>query len=75
MPVCTWMPESGGNYRARNPISTAGGKYQILDSTWAFFGGINYKGTHDGAQAPKLEQEIVARRVLKGQGIHAWVNC
>jgi hypothetical protein len=26
--------ESGGNYRALNPSSHAGGKYQVLPSTW-----------------------------------------
>jgi soluble lytic murein transglycosylase-like protein len=31
--------ESGGNPRAQNPRSTAGGLYQFLDSTWARFGG------------------------------------
>jgi muramidase (phage lysozyme) len=75
MPYCTWGPESGGNYRARNPQSTAGGKYQILDTTWHAFGGPDYSGDHDAAQAPPLEQEKIARRVLAGQGIHAWVGC
>ena len=75
MPWCTWGPESGGNYRARNRVSTAGGKYQIIDSTWYAYGGSRYYDRHPAAAAPPLEQERVARRVLRGQGLGAWVNC
>lgn len=86
MPGCTWAGESSSpgdysrpysqrRYRARNSQSTAGGKFQILDQTWHAFGGPDYPGTHDAAQAPALLQERIARRVLKGQGIHAWVGC
>lgn len=75
MPACTWVGESGGSYTARNPSSTAGGKYQALDSTWHTFGGYDYPGTHDAAQAPPVEQELIGRRILRGQGIGAWVLC
>lgn len=70
MPACTWVPESGGSYTARNP-SGAGGKYQIMPSTWAAYGGTG----RNAADAPPAEQEAVARRVLAGQGLGAWVNC
>lgn len=75
MPYCTWGPESGGSYTARNPSSTAGGKYQILDSTWYANGGGRYYDSHPAAAAPPLEQERVARNVLASQGLGAWVNC
>lgn len=75
MPDCTWVGESGGNYRARNPSSTAGGKYQIIDSTWYANGGGRYRDSHPAAVAPPLEQERVARRVRASQGLAAWVNC
>lgn len=76
MPWCTWGPESGGDYTARNPTSTAGGKYQMLDSTFHSVGGPDYPNlTHDAAYAPPLVQETMARRVLAAQGLQAWVNC
>ena len=34
IPSSTVSCESGGSYRALNPSSAAGGKYQILPSTW-----------------------------------------
>lgn len=75
MPYCTWGPESGGSYTARNPISSAGGKYQIIDGTWYANGGSHYADSHPAAAAPPLEQELVARNVLASQGPGAWVNC
>ncbi len=64
--------ESGGSYRARNGISTAGGKYQILDSTWAFYGGRGYSGSHPAAEAPPAEQDRVAAAIFADVGSSAW---
>lgn len=75
MPWCTWGPESGGSYTARNPVSSAGGKFQIIDSTWYANGGSYYADSHPAAAAPPLEQEKVGRNVLASQGLGAWVNC
>lgn len=85
MPRCTWVNESGpvaryaeygrNRYRVRNSQSTAGGKYQILDGTWYAFGGGRYRDSHPAAVAPPLEQEKIARRILRGQGIGAWMGC
>lgn len=87
MPYCTFANESGppsprnpewsgDRYRAKNSTSTAGGKYQIIDSTW-FANGGSYQGKvrHPAAYAPPLEQERVGRNVLASQGIDAWVGC
>lgn len=71
MPACTWQPESGGSYTAVNPSSGAGGKYQIIPSTWKAYGGSG----PSAATASPAEQEAVARRVYAGQGASAWVNC
>ena len=83
MPRCTWHGESGAHlsewspvrYRAKNPTSTAGGKFQIIDSTWDANGGRRYPVRHPAAAAPRHEQERVARRVLRSQGLDAWVLC
>lgn len=70
MPWCTWGPESGGNYRALNRSSMAGGKYQMLPSTFHAYGGWGWPHL-----ARPLIQERIARRVLRGQGLGAWVMC
>ena len=70
LPACTWVPESGGNYSAQGP-GGAGGKYQIIPSTWKAYGG----STANAAQASPAEQDAIAARVYAGQGASAWVNC
>lgn len=86
MPWCTWGPESSGppytipaysskRYSARNPSSSAGGKFQIIDSTWITSGGTPYRSSHPAAVAPPLEQERVARVVLHNGGLGQWANC
>lgn len=75
LPACTWVPESGGSYTARNSASTAGGKYQMIDSTFHANGGADYPGSHDAAQAPPGEQERVAARLYAREGGRPWVNC
>lgn len=85
MPRCTWIPESGSRfgewqrarYRVRNLSrgATAGGKFQIIRLTWLSNGGRDHDARYPAAYAPPLEQERIARRVLAGQGIHAWERC
>ncbi|MDP2710366.1 MAG: transglycosylase family protein [Solirubrobacteraceae bacterium] len=81
MPRCTWHGESGAHLgqwaaaRARNPQSTAGGKFQVIDSTWYANGGRRNGDHYPAAAASPVEQERVARRVLRSQGLHAWVLC
>lgn len=81
LPYCTWGLESGPpskqnpewsgpRYSAYNPTSGASGKYQILATTWAYFGGPGSPLT-----ARPVVQERIARRVMIGQGPRAWVGC
>jgi hypothetical protein len=79
MPWCTWGPESGqgrgewsvARYRQPNVSGgTGGGKFQLaLPTFWAF------GGHGEPHHARPVVQERIARRVLRGQGLGAWVNC
>jgi muramidase (phage lysozyme) len=60
--------ESGGNYRAVNPSSGAGGAYQILPSTWAAYGGAGLP-----QNASPAEQNAIAAKIYAAQGASAWV--
>lgn len=70
LPTCTWQPESGGNWRAVNPSSGAGGRYQIMPSTWAANGGTGLP-----QDASPAEQTRVAENVMRSSGPSAWANC
>src|ERR687898_656867 len=58
IPTYIVMCESGGNYRALNPSSGAGGAYQILPSTWRAYGGQGLPH-----QAPQAEQDRIAGQI------------
>lgn len=62
--------ESGGRYNARNPVSGAYGKYQIMPSNWRAWAKL-YLGNAYAAPTPK-NQEIVAR--AKMHGLHRWLG-
>lgn len=68
IPTYIVMCESGGNYRALNPSSGAGGAYQILPSTWRAYGG---KGLPH--QASKAEQDRIAAMIWRDSGPGAWM--
>ena len=63
--------ESGGNIRAKNPTSSASGKWQILDSTWAGYGGYS-----SAMYAPESVQDARAAQIWAGgRGCSAWAAC
>ena len=68
IPTYIVMCESGGNYSALNASSGAGGAYQIMPSTWEYYGG---KGLPH--QASKAEQDRIAALIWAERGPGAWV--
>jgi resuscitation-promoting factor RpfA len=64
--------ESSGNWS----INTGNGYYgglQFSQSTWEFFGGLEFASRAD--LASKEQQIAVAERTLVGQGVGAWPTC
>lgn len=72
LPPCyVMMRESKGNITAQNPRSTASGKWQFLDSTWAGFGGYA-----KARYAPERVQDAKARALWNhGRGCSHWRSC
>ena len=70
---CVRAHESGGNYAAQNPRSTASGAYQFLDSTWR---NVSARSGHPGyaraAHAPWHVQDAVALWLYNNGGRSAW---
>jgi muramidase (phage lysozyme) len=65
------MRESGGNITAQNPTSTASGKWQFINSTWAGFGGYA-----EAWMAPESVQDDKARQLWAGgSGCGHWSAC
>lgn len=67
IPTYIVICESGGNYRALNPSSGAGGAYQILPSTWRAYGGQGLP-----QNATKAEQDRIAAKIWANDGPGAW---
>lgn len=64
--------ESGGNWRANTGNGYYGG-LQFSRRTWTGFGGGAYAGTAN--HATRLQQIVIAERVLRVQGWKAWPTC
>lgn len=67
MQECIISRESGGNPRAVNPESGAGGLYQFLPSTWQ---GLGHSGLPENASVAE-QNEAFAQEVAQG-GYSAW---
>lgn len=72
LPPCRVLRcESGGDPTAENPTSSASGLWQILDSTWAGYGGYA-RASH----APAEVQNEKARALwANGRGASHWRSC
>lgn len=68
MQACIIARESGGNARAVNPVSGAGGLYQFLPSTWRALG---HGGLPENASAAEQNQAF-AQEVAQDGGYSAW---
>lgn len=64
--------ESGGNPKAQNPKSTASGLFQIIDSTWKAFGGLEF--AKHAKDATVAEQYKVAERLFSAEGYGPWAS-
>jgi hypothetical protein len=71
--ACVRRHESGGNYRAENPVSTASGAYQFLDSTWRTMSArAGHSGWGHAASAPPHIQDAVAVYTVNSGWRSAW---
>lgn len=59
--------ESKHDYRAENPTSTASGRWQVIDGTWA-----RYAGYRHASSAPPWIQDRWARAYFDKNGYRAW---
>ena len=71
IPTYIVMCESGGNYDAENAVSTASGAYQIIDGTWAGYGGYS----HASDAPPAVQDAKAALMWAGGAGASHWAAC
>jgi hypothetical protein len=71
--ACVRRHESGGNYQAKNPVSTASGAYQFLDSTWRTMSArAGHRGWGSARYAPPWVQDAVAQYTVDSGWSSAW---
>ena len=70
-PRSVLMCESGGNYQAENPTSSASGGWQIVDGTWGGYGGYR----HASDAPPEVQDERAAQLWAGGSGASHWRAC
>jgi len=71
--ACVRRHESGGNYQAKNPSSTASGAYQFLNSTWRTMSARAGHGGYPTARsAPPWVQDAVAVYTVNSGWRSAW---
>jgi len=71
--ACVRAHESGGDYQAKNPASTASGAYQYLRGTWATMSARAGHGGYPTARsAPPHIQDAVAVYTVNAGWASAW---
>lgn len=69
--ACIRKYESGGNYQAENPNSTASGAYQFLDSTWQSVTGLSGRAKN---YSPSQQDAAFYKLWNNGRGANQWVT-
>jgi hypothetical protein len=67
--------ESGGNYSAQNPTSTASGAYQFTNPTWQQYAtqtGVDTSQYPTAASAPPAIQDAVFNQAVSTNGLKDW---
>jgi transglycosylase-like protein len=67
--------ESGGDYTAHNPTSTASGAYQFTNPTWksyATMAGVDTSAYPTAASAPPYLQDKVFSQAVSSNGLRDW---
>jgi len=69
--ACIRFWESGNNYRAQNPTSSASGGYQFLDSTWQYVTGLPGRAMN---YPPATQDSAFWKLWDNGRGASQWVT-
>ena len=69
--ACIRKWESGNNYQAQNPSSTASGAYQFLDSTWQGVTGLSGRAMN---YSPSIQDAAFYKLWANGAGRSQWTT-